>query len=41
MTSGRAAGFEVLQIRHPNEVPEVLRGAGILGNLPGSLAESR
>jgi HAD superfamily hydrolase (TIGR01509 family) len=29
MASGRAAGFEVLQVRHPNDVPEVLRGAGI------------
>jgi beta-phosphoglucomutase len=29
--SGRAAGFEVLAIRHPNDVPGVLRGAGILG----------
>ena len=31
MAAGRAAGFQVLQIRHPNEVPDVLRGAGILG----------
>ena len=30
MAAGRAAGFQVLQIRHPNEVPEVLRTAGIL-----------
>jgi beta-phosphoglucomutase len=30
MEAGRAAGFEVLQIRHPNEVPGVLREAGIL-----------
>ena len=29
--AGRAAGFQVLQIRHPNDVPEVLRTAGILG----------
>ena len=29
-TSGRAAGFEVLPIKHPNEVPEALRKAGIL-----------
>ncbi len=28
--SGRAAGFEVLAIKHPNDVPGVLRGAGIL-----------
>jgi beta-phosphoglucomutase len=30
MEAGRAAGFDVLRIRHPNEVPEVLRAAGIL-----------
>ena len=30
MAAGRAAGFQVLQIRHPNEVPDVLRTAGIL-----------
>lgn len=29
--AGRAAGFEVLPIRHPNDVPDVLRAAGILG----------
>jgi beta-phosphoglucomutase len=29
MAAGRAAGFEVLQVRHPNDVPEVLRAAGI------------
>ena len=31
IASGRAAGFEVLRIRHPNEVPGVLRAAGIWG----------
>ncbi|MBI2679403.1 MAG: HAD family phosphatase [Candidatus Solibacter usitatus] len=30
VASGRAAGFEVLQICHPNDVPEALRTAGIL-----------
>jgi beta-phosphoglucomutase len=29
MAAGRAAGFEVLQVRHPNDVPDVLRTAGI------------
>ena len=29
--AGRAAGFEVLPIRHPNDVPGVLTAAGILG----------
>jgi beta-phosphoglucomutase len=43
MAAGRAAGFQVLQIRHPNEVPEVLRAAGILekpAKLPGSSSAS-
>jgi HAD superfamily hydrolase (TIGR01509 family) len=35
IASGRAAGFEVLRIGHPNEVPGVLRAAGILGGPPG------
>jgi beta-phosphoglucomutase len=30
IAAGRAAGFEVLPIRHPNDVPDVLRAAGIL-----------
>jgi HAD superfamily hydrolase (TIGR01509 family) len=30
IASGRAAGFEVLRVAHPNEVPRVLRDAGIL-----------
>jgi beta-phosphoglucomutase len=30
MAAGRAAGFQVLQVRHPSEVPDVLRAAGIL-----------
>lgn len=29
MTAGRAAGFEVLQVRHPNEVPGLLQQAGL------------
>jgi beta-phosphoglucomutase len=29
MASGRAAGFEVLQVRHPSDVAHVLRAAGI------------
>jgi beta-phosphoglucomutase len=29
MAAGRAAGFEVLQVRHPNDVPELLLAAGI------------
>lgn len=29
LAAGRAAGFAVLQVRHPDDVPEVLRAAGI------------
>ena len=29
MAAGRAAGFQVLQVRHPDEVPNVLSAAGI------------
>ena len=29
MAAGRAAGFEVLQVRHPEEVPALLSAAGI------------
>ena len=29
MTAGRAAGFDVLQVRHPNDVPDILLAAGI------------
>ena len=29
IASGRAAGFEVLPVKHPNDVPDVLRAAGI------------
>src|SRR3954462_13192462 len=29
MAAGRAAGFQVLQVRHPDDVPEILRAAGI------------
>jgi beta-phosphoglucomutase-like phosphatase (HAD superfamily) len=40
IVSGRAAGFEVLPIRHPNEVAEVLRG-GVLGQVAGLESVSR
>ena len=29
MTAGRAAGFAVLPVRHPEDVPSVLTAAGI------------
>jgi hypothetical protein len=29
MTAGRAAGFDVLHVRHPNDVPGILVAAGI------------
>jgi beta-phosphoglucomutase len=29
MAAGRAAGFDVLAVKHPNDVPDVLRAAGI------------
>jgi HAD superfamily hydrolase (TIGR01509 family) len=29
MAAGRAAGFEVIQVRHPNEVPGLLKAAGV------------
>lgn len=29
MAAGRAAGFEVIQVRHPNDVPLLLEAAGI------------
>ena len=29
MTAGRAAGFQVLQVQHPSDIPKVLSAAGI------------